>query len=229
MDWSCFVIWKFSPFYLDLIVLFGKASQQPAHRRCTQSFLAISKHKHDNQLQECKFSLHIIDFFNIVVKKEHLKIALHKTDSIHRLKAPTSLTNLRSTFRIWNVFWRFVRNFAQVVAASFGLWEKAAYRLYVPWKHLTPCHEGNKKCVVTTTRIVAVLVPRKQNAWWRCIERLNWMYLTTNTIGRYKQTSSVSVGPITWCCKPIWHDPTRVSCNLMRHPTSMFIHRRKKI
>lgn len=58
-----------------------------------------------------------IDYLVDMIPTRQVGLASPTTDAIHALQEPTYLTEIRFFIGLWNVFWRFVSDFAKLVAS----------------------------------------------------------------------------------------------------------------
>lgn len=109
------VKWQFELSCLDHFAVFSRTPAE--HIRHVQLVLTLLNNVDTTvSLNKCRFFSGPFDYLGRVIHPRRLKIASHTTDTIRRLKVPTSSTKLRSFLVLSSVFRHFVPNFARLEA-----------------------------------------------------------------------------------------------------------------
>lgn len=104
--------WKYALVYLDDIVIFSQAPKD--HVKHARSALCLRKNAEVTiKLKKFAFFTDVIDYLAHVTNHEKIEVENHTAGDISKLQLRTTVTELRSFLGLYNVFRRFLPNFAK--------------------------------------------------------------------------------------------------------------------
>lgn len=104
---------QFALVLLDDIIVFSRSAEE----RIRQSRLISSLLQRARvlfTLKKCKVFTKKIGFLGNVICPTRLNLAACKTYPMHNVEPPRTLTKLKYFLVLWNIYWRFAPNFAQI-------------------------------------------------------------------------------------------------------------------
>lgn len=115
--------WRPCLVYLDYIIIFSETESE--HLKHLDAVLAVLKDAGlCLKLNKCRFFTQAVDYLCHIAHPGKLEVASKNTDAIVGFKEPSTKTELRSFFRLCNVYRRFVPNISRVAALLKNLLKK---------------------------------------------------------------------------------------------------------
>lgn len=148
------------------------------------------------KLKKCSYYTGTTDYLGHVICLQCLEIATHTTDTIRGLKRPTNIAKLCSYLELWNVFCRFVTNFARIAAPLYKRLEKDQPKCFgaLIAGELIAMHASQEKLVSPPVLALPSVRERNRLDTNACSVQAGWVLLheqtesTTKPIGCWSRS-----------------------------------------